>query len=77
MADAIALLQWPAMAVTLGAAYLVASKNSRRRIVGFWMFILSNALWITWGVHDHAWALITLQAGLFATNVRGIMRNEA
>lgn len=77
MGDVIELLQWPAMAVTLYAAYLVASKKSRRRIAGFWMFILSNVLWITWGVHDQAWALIALQAGLFATNVRGIVRNEA
>ena len=71
------MLQWPAMGVTLWAAYLVGSKKSPRRIVGFWMFILSNVLWITWGVHDQAWALIALQAGLFATNVRGIVKNEA
>lgn len=77
MGDWIALLQWPAMAITLLAGFMVGSKKSPKRIVGFWLFILSNALWITWGVHDEAWALITLQAGLFAMNVRGIVKNEA
>lgn len=70
------LLQWPAMAVTLCAAFLVGARHARRRIVGFWVFILSNVLWITWGIHDGAWALIALQLGLCAMNVRGIVRNE-
>ena len=68
--------QWPAMAVTLLAAWLVASPRKSRREAGFWWFILSNALWIVWAWHVHAWALITLQAGLFAMNVRGAVKNE-
>ena len=74
--DLIDLLQWPAMAVTLIAGFLVASRHARTRILGFWAFILSNVLWVVWGVNDEAWALITLQAGLFAMNVRGIFKNE-
>ena len=70
------LLQWPAMAVTLAAAFLVGARHAKKRIVGFWTFIASNALWIAWGVHDGAWALIALQAGLAAMNVRAILRNE-
>jgi len=69
-------LQWPAMAVTLVAAWLVASQNKRRREVGFWVFIASNLLWIVWAWHAHAWALIALQVGLFAMNVRGAVKNE-
>jgi len=64
------------MAVTLCAAFLVGARHARRRIFGFYTFILSNILWIVWGVHDEAWALITLQAGLCAMNVRGIVRNH-
>jgi len=45
-------------------------------ILGFWTFIASNVLWIVWGVHDEAWALIALQAGLAGMNVRAIFRNE-
>ena len=70
------LLQWPAMAVTLCAAFLVGARHARRRVFGFWVFIASNALWIVWGLHDDAWALITLQLGLLAMNVRAIVRNH-
>ncbi|GGE78306.1 hypothetical protein [Massilia psychrophila] len=76
MAYWIDLLQWPATAVTLYAAYLVGSKRDDRRVLGFVMFVLSNVLWIAWGWHDGAWALITLQFGLFAMNLRGILKNE-
>lgn len=69
-------LQWPAMAVTLAAAFLVGARHARRRVFGFYTFILSNALWIVWGLHDEAWALITLQLGLLAMNVRAIFRNR-
>lgn len=70
-------LQWPAMAVSLYAAFMVGSKKAGKRIFGFWMFILSNILWIIWGVHDEAWALISLQVALMAMNARGIFKNES
>jgi hypothetical protein len=69
-------LQWPAMIVTLTAAWLVASQSSRKRTVGFWCFIASNILWIVWGLHDAAYALIALQVGLFALNLRGVKKND-
>lgn len=69
-------IQWPAMAVTLVAAWLVASKSEKRRAAGFWWFMASNALWIAWGWHAHAWALIVLQVGLLAMNVRGAVKND-
>jgi len=37
---------------------------------------MAVTLWIVWGVHDEAWALIALQAGLAAMNMRAIFRNE-
>lgn len=76
MAEWIDLLQWPAMAVTLLSSYLVGSKHAGKRLFGFCTFILSNILWIAWGWHDEAWALITLQVALMCTNVRGIVKNE-
>jgi hypothetical protein len=69
-------VQWPAMAVTLIAAWLVASTRKERREAGFWWFIASNVLWIAWGWQAHAWALIALQVGLFSTNVRGALKND-
>jgi len=69
-------LQWPAMAVTLVAAWLVGSQRQWKRSWGFWCFIASNVLWIVWGWHDGAHALIALQVGLFALNLRGVRKNE-
>lgn len=68
--------QWPAMAVTLLSAWLVGSQSKQKRSIGFWFFIASNILWVVWGWHDGAIALIALQIGLFALNVRGAMKND-
>ena len=76
MDDPISLLQWPAMAITLIAAWLVAAQHKKKRSWGFWCFIASNVLWVAWGWHDRAWALIALQVGLFALNIRGARKNE-
>ena len=69
-------VQWPAMAVTLLAAWWVGSEQERRRNWGFWTFIASNVLWVAWGIHDGAYALIALQLGLFFMNVRGALKSE-
>lgn len=70
------LLQWLAMAVTITASWLVASSKERHRNIGFWVFLVSNAMWIAWGWHDGAMALIALQLGLAAMNIRGAMKTE-
>ena len=69
-------VQWPAMAVTLLATWLVASTQERKREWGFRAFLLSNALWVAWGLHDGAWALVFLQLGLCALNIRGARKTE-
>ncbi len=74
MSDAIDLLQWPAMVVTVIAAWLVASPKKARREIGFWVFLASNALWIAWGWHASAWALVALQFSLAAINIRGAVK---
>jgi hypothetical protein len=70
------LVQWPAMLATLASTWLVGSTNKGRRMVGFHTFLVSNVLWIVWGWHDGAWALVALQVGLAALNVRGASKNE-
>jgi hypothetical protein len=69
-------LQWPAMLVTVVAAWLVASLNRAKRTWGFWCFVASNILWVIWGWHDSAWALVALQFPLFALNLRGARKND-
>ncbi len=62
--------------VTIAAAWLVGSTIESRRKLGFWVFISSNVLWIIWGVHSNAYALIVLQVGLAAMNIRGSIKNS-
>jgi hypothetical protein len=69
-------LQWPAMIVTVFAAWLIASQSKRRRVIGFWCFLLSNVLWVIWGWHDNAYALVALQIALAILNIRGVYKNE-
>jgi hypothetical protein len=77
MQNFVDLLQWPAMIVTVLAAWLVASSDERRRGWGFWVFMLSNVLWVAWAWHAHAYALIVLQVCLAAMNIRGAKKNNA
>jgi len=74
--DYVDLLQWPAMVVTVAAAWLVASRSRGKRTIGFWVFLLSNVLWSVWGWHTSAYALIVLQVCLAAMNVRGVYKND-
>jgi hypothetical protein len=74
--DHIDMLQWPAMVVTVVAAWLVASTSRRKRTVGFWVFLASNVLWSVWGWYSQAYALIVLQVFLAAMNVRGVYKND-
>ena len=67
-------IQWPAMVVTVVAAWMIASRRKFQRNWAFWLFLLSNGLWVMWGLHDRAYALILLQVALAIMNVRGAMK---
>lgn len=69
------MLQWPAMLVTVLAAWLIGSLDPKRRMIGFVCFTLSNGLWAIWGWHAHAYALIVLQFCLCCMNLRGFGKN--
>ena len=68
-------VQWPAMVVTIVASWFVSSHLEWRRHWGFWLFLLSNVLWVIWGVHAGAYALIALQVCLAFMNIRGERTN--
>ena len=76
MPDAVLnFLQWPAMGATLISAWLVASQTEQKRGWGFWIFIVSNILWIMWSLHASAYALFVMQIGLLILNNRGAIKN--
>lgn len=64
------------MVVTVVAAWLIASQKKFKRNWGFWLFLLSNVLWIIWGLFDRAYALIALQVALAAMNIRGAVKSQ-
>ena len=68
------LLQWPAMLATIVASWWVAATHPAKRIIGFWTFLVSNALWVAWGWQSHAVALVLLQFCLAAMNIRGFLK---
>ena len=72
----IELIQWPAMFVTLWASWCVADKGEKRRNFGFWLFMAGNVLWIAWGLHSGAYALVALQVGLALLNIRGASQTD-
>jgi hypothetical protein len=71
------LTQWPAMVLTVAAAWLVGSRSPRKRNLGFLVFLTSNVLWVIWGWHVRAYALILLQICLAVLNIRGAKKNDA
>ena len=71
------LVQWPAMIATVLGAWWVGAQNKKRRKWGFWVFLVSNVLWVSWGLYDHAYALIVLQFALALMNFRGVAKNES
>lgn len=74
--DWLDLIQWPATVVTILASGFVGSLSEQRRKWGFYLFVVSNFLWIGWGVYSHAYALIVLQVALFIMNVRGAYKAD-
>jgi hypothetical protein len=65
------------MLLTVLAAWLVGSRSAVKRNAGFWIFLGSNILWVIWGWHARAYALIVLQLCLAVLNVRGAQKNDA
>lgn len=74
--DWVNFMQWPAMVVTVLASWFVASSSKARRNSGFWLFLVSNVLWVVWAVDQRAYALIVLQIALAAMNIRGARKTE-
>lgn len=69
-------LQWPAMVLSILAAWLVGSRREDRRYAGFWVFLASNVLWIAWGWSTQARALVVLQLALGFMNIRGMKKAQ-
>ena len=54
-----------------------AARAARPALLILDTHLLSNLLWVIWGWHAEAWALITLQVCLALMNLRGVKKNDA
>lgn len=63
------------MLVTVISAWFIGSQRPRRRMLAFWGFIISNVLWVAWGLYANAYALILLECVLLGMNARGFRKN--
>lgn len=76
MMDYFNLLQWPAMVINVLAVWLLTYQSKRKRHAGFLCSLLSNGLWVLWGWHVQAFAVIGLQIALATLNVRGAKKTD-
>jgi hypothetical protein len=70
------LLQWPAMVINILSVWLLTYPARRMRQAGFLLSLLSNVLWIVWGWHVQALAVLGLQLALATINIRGVRKTD-
>ena len=75
--DYFSLIQWPAMVVNILAVWLITSQSKGKRHAGFLLSLLSNLLWVVWGWHAEAFAVLGLQVALATLNVLGVRKTES
>ena len=75
--DYFSLIQWPAMVVNILAVWLLTSQSKGKRHAGFLLSLLSNLLWVVWGWHAEAFAVLGLQVALATLNVLGVRKTES
>ncbi|ODT62234.1 MAG: hypothetical protein ABS69_22995 [Nitrosomonadales bacterium SCN 54-20] len=70
------LLQWPAMVINILSVWLLTYQAKRMRHTGFLFSLLSNVLWVIWGWHVEAFAVLGLQLALATINIRGARKTN-
>jgi len=73
----LSLSQWPAMTLSIIGSWYIGDPGRKHRRWGFAVLIVSNAMWMTWGSVDHAWALLVMQVLYIILNGRGLFQNTA
>ncbi len=72
----LSLIQWPAMVVNILSVWLLTSQSKHKRHAGFVLSLVSNALWVVWGWHVQAFAVLGLQVALATLNIRGVKKTD-
>jgi len=64
------------MVVNILAVWLLTSQSRSKRHWGFLLSLVSNLLWVIWGWHAQAFAVLGLQVALAMLNIRGVRKTE-
>ena len=74
----VAMTAMSGMALLMEGSTLSDGKYSNHlRKAADWYETASNVMWVAWGWHAHAWALIALQFCLCVMNIRGAYKAES
>lgn len=65
------VLQWSGCAFGVAGSFLLARKNQHSKY-GWVSYVISNALWIAYGIETRAWGLVTQQVAFTYTSALGI-----
>lgn len=65
------------MVVNIVSVWLLTSQANGKRHAGFLLSLLSNVLWVIWGWHAQAFAVLVLQVALATLNFRGVRKTES
>lgn len=63
-------IDWFATACGLGAVFLLGNKNK----IGFLVFMMASASWITFGLVVGSWAIVTGSSIFFVMHLRGFLK---
>lgn len=65
------------MVINILSVWMLTSQSKGKRHAGFLLSLLSNLLWVIWGWHVQAFAVLCLQIALATLNIRGVRKTES
>lgn len=63
------VLSWGGCALLLIGLKLIGDK----KVLGFWVALAAELVWIAWGFRTHGYALVTMSSVILGMYVRAIM----
>lgn len=66
-------MEWSGAALGLMGAFLLSLNSSFSRY-GWPLFLLSNFMWIGFGIATEAWGLVFMQIGFTLTSLNGLVQ---
>ncbi|PTR06048.1 hypothetical protein C8R32_1134 [Nitrosospira sp. Nsp5] len=65
------------MVINILSVWMLTSQSKGKRHAGFLLSLLSNLLWVIWGWHVQAFAVLGLQIALATLNIHGVRKTES